>query len=53
VAHDVGRVEIKTRGMAISPDELGRRLHLKGSRPAVVLLTRLGEKPTAILAERV
>lgn len=53
VGHDVGRVEIKTRGVAISPDELGRRLHLKGSHPAVVLLTRLGEKPTAILAERV
>jgi len=51
--HDVGRLEIKTRGFAGSPQEIGRRLRLSGTRPAVLMLTRVAGRPTAILAERI
>jgi hypothetical protein len=51
--HDVGPLEIKTRGFAGSPEEIRRRLRLAGRQSRVLLLTRLGEQPTAILAERI
>ena len=50
--HDVGRLEIKTRGFAGKPEELLKRLHPRGTQPATLLLTRVGERPTAILAQR-
>lgn len=50
--HDVGHVEIKTRGFAVSPEELLRRLKLRGRRRAVLFLTRIGGRPRALLAER-
>jgi hypothetical protein len=52
VRHDVGPLDIKTRGFAARPDEIGRRLKLRGHRPAVLFLTRLHGQPVAILAER-
>ncbi len=51
--HDVGRLEIKTRGFAARPEDIRRRLRPSGDRTAVLFLTRVGEKPLAILAERV
>jgi hypothetical protein len=51
-AHDVGTVDIKTRGTAFRPEDLARRLRLTGSRHAILLITRLGTHPIAILAER-
>lgn len=51
-AHDIGRVEIKTRGFASRPEELLRHLRLKGRREAVLFLTRVAGRPTAILARR-
>lgn len=51
-AHDIGSLEIKTRGVAIRPEDLARRLKPSGRTPGVLLVTRLADKPTAILATR-
>lgn len=50
--HEIGRLEIKTRGFAATPEDVIRRLHLKGTRQAVLFLTRIRSRPMAILAER-
>jgi len=50
--HDIGKLEIKTRGFAAKPEDLQHRLKLRGHRQAVLFLTRVGEEPIAILAER-
>ncbi len=52
-ALDVGRVELKKRGAPIEPETLRPRLKLKGSRDAVVLLTRRGDEPLMLIGERV
>jgi len=57
----IGRLEIKKRiqnrikkrGVAHEPDQLRRRLHLRGEGSAVLLLTPIGGTVTAILARRV
>jgi SAM-dependent methyltransferase len=51
-AGDVGTLEIKKRGVAQDPQELRRRLGLRGSQPAVLLLAPIGSTVTAILARR-
>ncbi len=51
--HDIGKIEIKTRGFAARPEEIQSQLRLKGRRQAVLFLTRIGLKPMAILAERI
>lgn len=52
--HEVGRLEILIRGLDLDPDALRRRMKLRGSREATVVLTRIGRAPTAFLcrAER-
>jgi SAM-dependent methyltransferase len=50
--HDIGRVEIKTRGFASRPEELLRHFRLRGRHEAVLFLTRVAGRPIAILAER-
>lgn len=47
--HDVGAVEILVRGLAVTPDELRRRLRPAGSAAATVVLARIGAVPTAFL----
>ncbi|HEX3590895.1 MAG TPA: class I SAM-dependent methyltransferase [Pseudonocardiaceae bacterium] len=47
--HDVGALEILVRGVAVVPDELRKRLKPAGSVPATVVLTRIGDVPTAFL----
>ena len=42
---DIGRVEIRRRGLAGDVDELKRRLRTNGSRVATVVLTRVADKP--------
>jgi hypothetical protein len=49
----VGRVEIKKRGVAVDPDKLRRTLKLRGDNEATLILTRIGKRETAIVAERV
>lgn len=50
--HDVAKLEIKTRGFAAQPEDIMRRLRLRGTRSCALFLTRVNESPTAILAER-
>ncbi|MFB9907935.1 THUMP-like domain-containing protein [Allokutzneria oryzae] len=51
----VGRLEILVRGLDIDPDALRKRLKISGPEEATVVLTRVGDTPTAYLcrAERV
>ncbi|QPK80020.1 SAM-dependent methyltransferase [Corynebacterium lizhenjunii] len=48
-AHDCGAVEILIRGVNADPDELRKRLKLKGSRQMAVVLTRIGSQPIAFV----
>lgn len=48
----VGKLEIKTRGVSVSPEELRKRLKLIGGEKATLLVTRQGKKEIAILAHR-
>ncbi len=49
----IGQVELKKRGAPFAPESLRRRLHLvPGGRAAVVFFTRVGCRPTMILARR-
>ena len=48
-ARNVGRITIKKRGVHVVPDELRRRLDLKGDEEATLVLTRAGGHGTALL----
>ncbi|KQP69497.1 SAM-dependent methyltransferase [Microbacterium sp. Leaf288] len=50
---DIGRLEIKKRGVDVDPAALRTRLKLRGSAAATLVLTRIGTRRTAILADRV
>ncbi|WP_296665580.1 class I SAM-dependent methyltransferase [Demequina sp.] len=50
-ARDVGTVDIKKRGVDITPEQLRPRLKLKGSRRATLVLTRIAGHHTALLVE--
>ncbi|MFV0318941.1 MAG: THUMP-like domain-containing protein [Microbacterium sp.] len=52
-AHGVGTLEIKKRGVDIDPAQFRRRLTLNGDRSATLIVTRVGAKRLAILADRV
>jgi hypothetical protein len=47
--HDVGALEILVRGVSVRPDELRRRLRPNGSTAATVVITRIGDTPTAFV----
>jgi hypothetical protein len=49
----IGNLEIKKRGVDTDPAGLRKRLGLRGSGAATLILTRLGTKRVAILADRV
>jgi hypothetical protein len=49
---DIGTLEIKTRGVATQPEQVRSKLKLTGTRTATLLLTKLGKREIAILAER-
>jgi hypothetical protein len=40
---EIGVVEIKKRGVDVTPEELRKRLHLKGTGAATLILTKLGD----------
>jgi hypothetical protein len=46
---DIGAVQLRRRGLAGDVDELARRLRGRGSRTATVLLTRVVNKPWALV----
>jgi SAM-dependent methyltransferase len=50
-ARDVGRLEIRKRGVAVDPQRLRRELKLAGTGSAMLVLTRLADKPTALLCQ--
>ena len=52
-ARGVGVLEIKKRGVDIDPAVLRTRLAPKGAASATLIVTRVGEKRIALLAERV
>jgi hypothetical protein len=51
-ARKIGTLEIKKRGMDVDPARLRTRLSLKGDASATLILTRVGSKRVALLAER-
>jgi hypothetical protein len=48
----IGRLEVKKRGVAEEPEQIRRRLHLRGDGAVVLLLAPLSKGVTAILARR-
>jgi SAM-dependent methyltransferase len=48
----VGRVTVKKRGSPVDPEVLRRQLRLRGDAEATVVVTRVADRPTAILARR-
>ncbi len=51
--HNIGRLEIKTRGVEIDPQRLRHDLKLRGEESATLLLTAIGRRQLAIIARRV
>lgn len=51
-ARNVGRVEVKKRGVTIDPEKFRRDLKLRGDNEATVILTRAGKRQLAIVARR-
>ncbi len=51
-SRDIGRLEIKKRGVDHDPEQVRRQLALRGERSATLLITRIGQRVMAILAER-
>lgn len=49
----IGRLEIKKRGVDVDPAAFRRKLSLRGSAEATLILVRVGDKRHAILADRV
>ncbi|QDU56415.1 class I SAM-dependent methyltransferase [Aeoliella mucimassa] len=49
---NVGQLEIKHRAVDLNPEQLRRELKLEGDNRATLLLTRVGEKRIAIVANR-
>lgn len=52
-ANDIGTIEIKKRGMDIDPAAFRKKLNLRGAQTATLILTRVGNRRLAILADRV
>lgn len=52
-AQGIGRIEIKKRGVDVDPAQFRRKLVLKGDAEATLLLTRVGSRRIAVLADRV
>lgn len=50
-ARGVGRLTIKKRGVAVVPEQLRKRLALRGTEEATVVLTRVAGKGTALLVQ--
>jgi SAM-dependent methyltransferase len=50
-ARGVGRLTIKKRGVSVVPDELRKRLALRGDAESTLVLTRVAGKGTALLVE--
>ncbi len=49
----VGRLEIKKRGVTLTPETLRPQLQLRGDAAATLLLTRIGQRTTALVCQRI
>ena len=47
----IGRLTIKKRGVQVVPEELRKRLSLKGDNEATLVMTRVAGQGTALLVE--
>lgn len=47
--YDAGSVEILVRGVDVDPDQLRKKLRLKGSRALAVVVTRIGAQGVALI----
>jgi hypothetical protein len=52
-ARNIGQLEIKKRGVDITPETLRRNLKIRGPNTATLLLCKVATRPTAILAKRI
>jgi len=50
---NIGELEIKKRGMDVDPAALRKRLQLRGSERATLILTRVGDERVALLCTRI
>lgn len=50
-ARDCGSLEILVRGVDVDPDELRKRLRLKGGAPLSLVITRIGSRGVAFICE--
>jgi hypothetical protein len=50
---NIGRLEIKKRGVDITPEQLRRELKLSGEESATLLIAPIAGRPTVMLAQRV
>jgi hypothetical protein len=50
-ALDIGAVDIRRRGLAGDTDRLHRQLKLSGSRRATLVMTRVNDRPWALVCE--
>ncbi|AKK02906.1 THUMP-like domain-containing protein [Corynebacterium epidermidicanis] len=50
-ARDCGSVEILVRGVDADPDEVRRKLKLRGRRPMAAVLTRIGSQGVALVCQ--
>jgi SAM-dependent methyltransferase len=53
VARDVGTLTVKKRGVDVVPEQLVKRLRLRGAQSATVILARVGDGARAFLVEKV
>ncbi len=51
IAHDVGTLTVKKRGVDVVPEQLVKRLKLKGSQPGTVILARIDDGARCFLVE--
>ncbi|WP_428303806.1 THUMP-like domain-containing protein [Lacipirellula sp.] len=51
-ARNVGKLEVKKRGVTIDPEKFRRDLKLRGDDAATLILTRIGKRQVAIVARR-
>jgi hypothetical protein len=47
----IGRLTIKKRGVSVVPEELRKRLSLRGDAESTLVLTRVAGRGTALLVE--
>lgn len=48
-SHDCGSLEILVRGVDMDPDQLRKKLKLRGSRSMAVVITRIGKRGVALI----